>query len=170
MKRIVQIILIVLTVAFIFSGCGKDEPAGEGQLNGKVVNSSDCKDNLKSAGDPDNLSCADYSFDEQNSLLKIKHINAGFNCCPKKLYCDVWLSNDTIYVQEFEEAALCRCNCLYDLDIEIKGVNPQKYQVKFIEPYAEKQNKLVFEIDLNRKKTGKVCVKRNGYPWGLSGI
>ena len=170
MKRIVQIIAIVLIAGFIFNGCENENPAGEGQLSGKVVKSSDCKDNLKSAGDPDNLSCVDYEFDQQNNLLKMEHINAGFNCCPEKLYCEVWLSNDTIYIQEFEKSALCDCNCLYDLNIEIKGVEPQKYQVRFIEPYAGKQNKLIFEIDLNREKTGKVCVKRNGYPWGMSGM
>ncbi len=170
MKRIIQIITIVLISGFVFSGCKNGDTTEEMQISGKVVKSSDCKDNIKSAGDPDNLSCVEYGFDPQNNLLKMEHINAGFNCCPGKLYCDIWLSNDTIYIQEFEEAALCRCNCLYDLDIEIKGVESQKYQVKFIEPYAEKQNKLIFEIDLTRKKTGKVCVKRNGYPWGMSEI
>jgi hypothetical protein len=100
--------------------------------------------------------------------LTVKHINAGFNCCPDSLYCKVDLEGDTILIQELENSTLCHCNCLYDLVIEIKGIDLKKYHVKFIEPYVADQNKLLFEIDLTEDSTGSYCVTRQQYPWGIN--
>jgi hypothetical protein len=55
--------------------------------------------------------------------LTLKHVDAGFSCCPDSLYCNIGLKGDTILIQEFEKTAVCKCNCLYDLDIEINGVD-----------------------------------------------
>jgi len=114
------------------------------------------------------FSCSEYLFDKENNKLTLKHINAGFNCCPDSLYCIVELKSDTILIQEFEKSAPCRCNCLYDLDIEIGSVDLKKYQIKFIEPYVADHNELLFEIDLTKNSTGSYCVTRKQYPWGVN--
>ena len=166
------IVIFLITGLFIYS-C-ENEKTGSEQLKitGNLVNNSPCKNELKSNSGvfdtPDSLSCVEYSFDDSNNKLIIKHINAGFNCCPESLYCDVSLSNDTVIIQEFEAAALCDCDCLFDLDIELNGVSPQNYHIRFIEPYVENLEKLVFDIDLSKDKEGSFCVTRKGYPWGMN--
>jgi len=109
----------------------------------------------------------DYSFNANTNTLTITHINAGFNCCPDSLYCKISKNIDTIIIQEFEKIPQCNCNCLYDLDIEINGVESKKYQIKFVEPYVGEQGKLEFEIDLKNNEIGSYCVTRKQYPWGI---
>ncbi len=167
MRNINVLGYIVLVSLFVFTSCKKSEES-DNNLSGTLTAYSDCKNGTKSAGVPDNKSCAEYSFDKQTQLLKINHINAGFNCCPDKLYSTIWFSNDSIYIQESEAAALCRCNCLYDLKFEIDDVEQKTYTVVFIEPYAKDQNKLIFDIDLKKSDTGKFCVLRKKYPWGIN--
>jgi hypothetical protein len=102
-----------------------------------------------------------------SKILIFKHINAGFNCCPEGFYCNVSLKNDTIVIEEFENSSLCDCNCLFDLDIEVKGVETKTYQIKFIEPYCGDQAKLEFPVNLAVLKDGIFCVTRTRYPWGI---
>jgi len=114
---------------------------------------------------PDSQSCVEYAFDHDARRLILKHINAAFNCCPESLWCMVTYQNDTIIIQEFEKNMGCKCNCLYDLDIEIEGVEPGKYQIRLVEPYVGNQEKLNFELDIRTKKQGRFCVLRTIYPW-----
>lgn len=144
---------------------GNEEPLA---LSGKVISHSECKNfgsNSTRLTSGSSSSCVDYRFDAAAKKLFIKHINAGFNCCPDSLYCAVKMSNDTIIIKEFESKSLCKCNCLYDLDIGIEGVRPQKYVIKFIEPYCGDQEQIVFGVDFSSQTEGSYCVKRNHYPW-----
>ena len=111
-------------------------------------------------------SCVEYAFDRDNGKLILRHLNAPFNCCPDSLWCTVILKNDTIIIQEFEKNKGCKCDCLYDLDIEIEGIEPGKYQLQLIEPYVEEQNEICFEMDLLNHKQGSYCVNRTQYPYG----
>ena len=95
------------------------------------------------------------------------HVNTGFNCCPQGFYCNLSLKNDTIIIEEFENSSLCDCNCLYDLNIEVKGVGAKKNQFKFIEAYCGEQEKLEFPIDLPALEQGSYCVTKTNYPWGI---
>ena len=115
----------------------------------------------------DNVFCVEYSYDGNIDKLLIKHINARFNCCPGTLSVDNTYSNDTIIIQEFESAQLCNCNCLFDLDIEIVGIEPMPYQIIFIEPYCGNQEHLIFKVDFSILEDGTYCVSRNQYPWGI---
>ena len=169
-----KIFLLIFTIVisfFVFSCKKENKKNNQLSLTGELVNHSECKNKKKlikgSSEIPDSISCIDYSFDEANNKLTIKHINAGFNCCPDSLYCDVILNNDTIMIQEFEKDGLCNCDCLYDLNIEIIGVASQKYYIKIDEPYRRKQAELSFKIDLTKNKAGSYCVIRNQYPWGI---
>lgn len=115
---------------------------------------------------PDSQSCIEFAFDQDNRMLIIKHINAGFNCCPESLWCTVTYRNDTILIQEFEKQQGCKCTCLYDLDLEVAGVESGKYHLRIIEPYLGAQNPLVGLMDIQTSKTGNFCVWRTIYPWG----
>jgi len=169
MKTIIYSIFAGVAILLLVISCENEkENAKQLVLSGKILSHSDCKD-LKSDlvfFTTDSLSCAEYSFDSSTNKLFIKHINAGFNCCPDSLYCNVTVSNDTIIIQEFESKQQCNCNCLYDLDIVIYGVDSRNYQIKFIEPYSGNQEQIIFAVDFSAQKEGSYCVIRNSYPWG----
>lgn len=165
MKKYNKLILLTVFCFFTFIRC--EENLTGKRLNGKLISNSDCKSFLKS-NFPDSVSCIEYAWNDTNNTLTINHINAGFNCCPESLYCKVSLNNDTIFIQEFEKKALCDCNCLYDLTIEIKDIAAKKYTLNIIEPYAQGLNPLCFDINLNTNKTGFYSVIRKQYPWGLN--
>ncbi|PIQ30460.1 MAG: hypothetical protein COW63_09760 [Bacteroidetes bacterium CG18_big_fil_WC_8_21_14_2_50_41_14] len=171
MKALIHSVLATAFIAVLVLGCKNEQvnndPTG---ISGRLLRNSACKD-LKSTATTnalsDSLSCAEYQFDASTHQLTIKHLNAGFNCCPGILSCKVTSSSDTIVIQEFEESQLCSCNCLFDLEIEIVGVEAGKYVIKFIEPYCGNQTLLVFDVDLEGDPEGSFCVIRNQYPWGI---
>jgi len=175
MKTIIYSLLIVSLFGLLVISCEKNnDNNSQLTITGQLISNSTCKNDLKSTSQiitiSDSLSCVEYSFDKGKNKLTLNHINAGFNCCPDSLYCKVELKGDTIQIQEFERTAQCLCNCLYDLDIEIYGVDLRKYRIKFIEPYVSDQNKLIFDIDLVNNKDGSYCVIRKQYPWGMDSI
>ncbi len=116
---------------------------------------------------PDTLSCVQYSYDKDKQTLMLQHINAGFNCCPKKIKCEIKTINDTIELKAIEEEAMCDCNCLYDITFTISDLPPGKYVLKFIEPYVGNSEKLIFNVDLNKLYVGEFCFARKSYPWGM---
>lgn len=171
MKQKIVFVLIVLAAIFFIDACEKEKEEKSGLVfSGELTSHTGCK-SFKTTGVlsdiPDTLTCVNYTFDALTNKLVIKHINAGFNCCPDILYCIITLNSDTIIIQENEKEALCNCNCLFDLDMEITGVETSKYQVRFIEPYAGDQEELQFEMDLTKHPDGSVCVVRKQYPWGV---
>lgn len=165
---------MVSLIGIVIISCEKDNNNKQLIITGQLISNSTCKNDLKSNSQitetSDSLSCVEYSFDNEKNKLTLKHLNAGFNCCPDSIYCKVELNGDTILIQEFEKTAQCHCNCLYDLNIEINGVVLKKYQVKFEEPYVAEQNKLVFEIDLTKDQNGTYYVTRKQYPWGMDSL
>jgi hypothetical protein len=173
MKTSVFGLFVTLVIIFLIYSCEKENNK-QMALKGQLISKSSCKSNLKSTiritETPDSLSCIDYSFDNSINKLTIKHINAGFNCCPDSVYCNVSLNSDTIIINEIEQDGLCSCDCIYDLGIEINGINPKAYQIKLIEPYANDQAKLLFRIDLSKEMTGSFCVTRKEYPWGMQSL
>lgn len=144
------------------------------EFTGKLINNSTCKNELKLESYeptiPDSLSCIEYNFNNAANTLKIKHINAGFNCCPDSLYVQSALEGNVITIQEYESNALCDCNCLYDLDIELNGIEAKEYQIVFIEPYAADQQEIIVDIDLSINIEGDFCVTRKYYPWGINSM
>ncbi|MBN1145198.1 MAG: hypothetical protein JXA72_12285 [Bacteroidales bacterium] len=171
MKTKISCLVLALMAATMLYQCEKEKQT-DTTLTGKLVKTSECKDFLKSAlvveTIADTLSCLQYQYDAENHKLAVKHVNTGFNCCPDELYCAFSLISDTIVIKESEKSALCHCNCLYDMDIEITGVDARKYQVKVVEPYAVNMDKLIFEVDLVQEPEGSFCVTRKTYPWGVS--
>lgn len=160
---------LVFTV-FLFSACEKVNE--EKKINGTVISQSDCKA-FKTGNNAsvvaDTLSCVSYRFNSTENKLLLTHQNTGFNCCPGEISCKISFDNDTILIAEFEETNACDCNCLFDIDIDISGIEDKVYFLKFIEPYCGEQEKLEFEIDLSNKPDGTYCAYRNSYPWGIIG-
>jgi hypothetical protein len=171
MKALIYSALPVFLIAFLVFSCEKDKDNNSSlTLTGKLINMSACK-NLKSdelkSSISDTLTCINYHYDDTINTLTIKHINAGFNCCFDSVYCHVSIINDTIVIQEIEKDPNCYCDCLFDLDIEVSGVVLKKYQIRFIEPYSGEQEKIKFELDLTKQRSGSYCVTRKLYPWGM---
>lgn len=177
MKASIYSFLVFSLIGLITLSCDKENENNKSKqlvLTGELINNSTCKYELKTStvvtSTPDSLSCVEYCFDAENNKLTLKHINAGFNCCPGSLYIQTSLNGNTIIIQEYEANALCDCNCLYDLDIELNGVVAEKYQIIFIEPYAIDQQEILFEVDLDNNSEGEYCVTRNLYPWGVQSM
>lgn len=168
MKTKLSYLVLALMAGILLYQCEKENQT-ETSLEGVLVKHSACKSSVKSAETTaDTLSCLQYHYDVENHKLTVKHINAGFNCCPGELYCSFSMISDTIVIKELEKSPLCNCNCLFDLDMEITGVDARKYQVKVVEPYAEELEKLVFEVNLAQESEGSFCVTRKTYPWGVA--
>lgn len=162
---------VAFFLAFLFMiSCEKETEEYLGSIDGEIVSHTQCKQSKAftlALQYENNESCIKYLYVPESKKLELTHINAGFNCCPDSLYCSISTSKDTIIIEEFEKSALCDCNCLYDLDIEVRGVVPGKYYIKVVEPYCGVQKKLIFEIDLTSGNSGIYCVKRDQYPWGI---
>ncbi len=168
MKKTLFLILAYSLIIILTPSCEKDDNSSENtNFSGELIKHSKCKERgpISVREDTaDTLSCVKYLFD--NNKLKLKHINAGFNCCPDSLYVNASLNGDTIVIKEFEASNNCKCECLYDLNIELTGLDTKKYHVKFVEPYVKKQKEILFDIDLKNDDEGKFCVVRKNYPWG----
>lgn len=165
MKNEILVLLSLLLMSLFFSGCETEKK----QITATLTDHSGCKV-LKSASVDDVSgaeSCISYSYNSSTGILSVTHNNAAFNCCPGELECDVIVVGDTLVIKEKEEAALCDCDCLYDLSIEVRNLDMESYIIKIVEPYCGDQQQLIFGIDLANKPTGSFCVKRNSYPWGL---
>ena len=162
-----KIILILFPVFFTLVSCNdENNPNIEQSIAGKVVHSTGCKTS-KSLSIENNQSCLQYVYDEVSRTLHLTHVNAGFNCCPGDISCNINMANSVISIIEKEEAAMCNCNCLFDIDIDVYQVDKAKYTIKLVEPYVGDQEILEFDIDLNNTISGEFCVERNIYPWGV---
>ncbi|HUW93712.1 MAG TPA: hypothetical protein VMV74_11160 [Bacteroidales bacterium] len=166
MKKDAFLILPFLLFSLFIPGCETENQ----QVKATLTDHSGCK-LLKSATEndiPNTQSCISYSYDSSSGTLSLTHINAGFNCCPGKLSCDIDIVGDTLVIIEKEESALCDCDCLYDLYIDVSNLDKQSFIVKVIEPYCGDQQKLIFEVNILHKPSGSFCAVRMQYPWGIA--
>jgi hypothetical protein len=171
MKTYLKIFAIAITAAALITACETVDP--QSTISGKLISNTNCKSNeisIVESEKSDTLSCIEYEYEAEDKILHLKHINAGFNCCPGEITCNISTSKDTIIVQELEKSALCNCNCLFDLNIDISGVEEQKYVIKIKEPYCGDQQKLYIMLFLDKDKEGTICVTRKQYPWGMSQV
>jgi hypothetical protein len=67
--------------------------------------------------------CVEYEYDGR-SVLRLKHVDAGFNCCPGTISADIDIDGREILITERESSSLCDCNCLFDVNYEIVAVAP----------------------------------------------
>lgn len=143
---------------------------------GRLIGSTDCKahpvangaESAPAGGTPPDQDCLEYEYDGV-SILLLKHVNAGFNCCPDSFAAEFHLAGDTIAIGETEWLTHpCMCLCLFDLDYEIVNLPPRHYTIKIKEPYLwEGAQVLEFTVDLSSSPSGNYCVYRDRYPWGI---
>ncbi len=167
MKKVIYLLLTASFIGAILFSCENDRRI----LVGSITSHSECKSSkaaMTADVTSDTLSCISYLYDASAKKLSITHINAGFNCCPGRLWIESSIESNTVIISEFERAAQCDCNCLFDLNIEIYGLESKTYQVKFKEPYSGDEPHLIFEMDLLNNPEGSFCVTRKHYPWGMS--
>lgn len=90
------------------------------------------------------------------------HVNAAFNCCLEDIVCEFSFEGDTIFIDEtgiLANGQGCFCECLYDLEIEITGLEPSIYTVSL--PALEE----TIVLDLRAPTSGIHCEPRDRYPW-----
>ncbi len=166
MKKHISIYLSALIVLAL-SSCSDNQPVAAGLLGVTECKSFDKSANLNTETDSDSVSCIEYEYDNVNKILRLKHINAGFNCCPGEITADIYFKSDTLIIEEFESESLCDCNCLYDLEFEVGNLPGKVFIIKMVESYIGDNEKIEKTIDLNISQSGKFCVTREYYPWGM---
>ena len=78
--------------------------------------------------------------------------------------------NRTILIEETEDLSkgACKCECLYDLDMNVDNVEAKQYIVKFIEPNVYPGDPAIeFTIDLAQQTSGVFEVARTKGVWGM---
>jgi hypothetical protein len=116
------------------------------------------------------MSCAEWAYSGAESILRLTHVNAAFNCCPGDITADIRIENDTITIVEHESQSMCDCSCLYTLQFEIRNLQPGAYAIRFVEPYVPPGDELLqFSADLAVLPQGIACAYRPHYPWGYQG-
>jgi hypothetical protein len=138
---------------------------------GRLVGRTNCKnfgarDAGAAAAPTSSQECVEYRYDGR-SVLTIKHVNAGFNCCPGTITADIRVEGGAIRIKESESSSLCDCNCLYDVDYEIANLAPGAWRISVTGPYqSEDDPPLEFFADLRGEVSAAFCVARTHYPWG----
>ncbi len=108
--------------------------------------------------------CIEYTY-IQESILLLKHVNAGFNFCPV-IETDAAIENGAITIVEREVEGLCDCYCLFDLYYIIVNLSPGEYAISVVEPYLQEGDEtLKVTVDLEETPSGIHCLERNHSPW-----
>jgi hypothetical protein len=147
--------------------CESYEPG----VTGSIIDHSACKSNSINSSQAltdSTQDCIDWSYDGSN-VLTLKHINAGFNCCPI-IAANISIAGDTILIDEIDslDNGGCSCLCLFDVDYEIVGLSPGEYRVVIEEPYRPDSDAVLdIWIDLESTSNDSACVSRSAYPWSL---
>jgi hypothetical protein len=170
-KAIISGVLCVVCAAACvwLGGCKKNSDVQADPI-GVLLQYNGCKQFLDSIQDnglvpgPQN-DCIEYQYNG-NGTLTLRHINAGFNCCPGEITATIEFDNTVITITEREREQGCRCLCLFDLDYEIDNLAPGQYTIRVIEPYVSSNDQaLEFTVNFTSTPSGNICLTRNNYPW-----
>jgi len=145
-----------------------DEPFLKAKA-GRILDHTDCKDTEIGSKVPYSASdeCVTYNYYMNYLILQLSHRNAGFNCCPEKITASYYFSDDTIKIFEKQAKAGCRCECLYDVNYEIRNIRPGIYHLEIYGPITDGINKPQFSCVLNipNDSDSTFCMTRGFYPW-----
>jgi len=166
-------ILAILIAVFLFAfGSCKEKVITPGLSPIMIFkNYQGCKTFAANAGleagfHSSNVECIEYEYDGEGHLI-LKHINAGFNCCPGEIGADFSVTGNMIYIEDWEKEQGCFCRCLFDLEYEILELEPGEYTIEVKGPYiVATDEELKFTVKLFGSCSGTFCVIRTHYPWG----
>lgn len=165
-------IVVCMCISLVtISGCKK---SADGQLtpNGALLQSNGCKQFVTNAsGLVDDYvpgpeeDCIEYQYNGTGTLV-LRHINAGFNCCPGEIRADIEFNGNVITITEKEVEQGCDCLCLFDLDYEIINLAPGEYTLRVIGLYVDANDQpLELTLQFPSQNSGTYCLQRNYYPW-----
>ncbi len=157
---------VVYLIAYIFSS--GPEPCAYENPSGGLVGHSGCKGPFGRPSAPPDQDCLEWVYDGI-SVLQIRHVNEGLNCCPVIL-ADITVQGNEIAIEEIDSLynGGCVCLCLFDVDYEIVNLAPGEYFITVVEPYVPpSQEPLEFIVDLRTSPSGSYCIYRDFYPWGI---
>ena len=171
MVRSVIHTLAILALCMVMVACEEEQlPPSDAdpEISGNLVRVEGCKTSFTKDAAGSNSSCMRFEYDAATRLLKLRHVNAGFNCCPEEIKADIAVEKGVIRIVESEVGPNCRCNCLFDLYMEVEEVPATVFIVTVEEPLRNEKEKVIeFTIDLRTETQGEHCVPRNSYPWGM---
>jgi len=155
----------------VISCSSSTDPGNTDQSTGAVTRFSECK-SPSAAASADSVGrdqdCIEYTYDGA-SVLTLKHVNAGFNCCPDSLGATFGFDGAVITITEVAWVSQgCNCLCLFDMDFRITGVPPGRYTIRVGEvELGEGVEILQMTVNLTSAGSGQHCLTRDHYPWGL---
>jgi hypothetical protein len=159
-------------VLYLISYLYKGGPT-PGSPVGILLNYSGCKEFQKGTAidsTPPDQDCIEYQYDG-SSVLLLKHVNAGFNCCPDDILADITIEDNVITIEEDESLEIsggCDCICLFDVNYRISNLPPGEYTIRVYGMYLQEGDEILeFTVDLASSPSGIYCVYREYYPWGI---
>lgn len=167
-----SLIIFIVISLFTFGSCAKNAVTPEVQSVGVLTSYEGCKSfaavtGLEADLHGNAIECIEYEYDGE-AVLILKHINAGFNCCPGKIDATISVTKNMIVIEDKEEEQGCFCRCLFDLRYEILDLKPGEYTIAVRGPYIEETDeRLIFNVELSGPSSGTFCVNRMHYPWGV---
>ncbi len=169
-KGIILCFLVVI-ICFIVGtgGCKKNEEI-QVDPTGVLLQYDGCKQfqgnsNMSQVLVASTNDCLQYQYDGQ-STLTLKHVNAGFNCCPGEITAEIEFNRNLITITESEQEQGCRCLCLFDLDYKVINLSPGRYTIRVTEPYVDEHDQVLeCTLELFSATSGSYCLERNDYPW-----
>jgi hypothetical protein len=170
-KKVAIIVFLTTLFLLIFMSCKKSVYTPDVDPTATLESYNGCKsfqggtDRGESQVDS-RKECIEYEYDGE-SILKLKHVNSGFNCCPGKIVAEIEINDKIITIEEKETGPLCHCLCLFDVNYKISNLKPGVYEIQIKCPcHGEGERPIEFTVNLYVPTSGTHCVNRTHYPWG----
>jgi hypothetical protein len=159
-KRFFYLLPAIVLAAGIWFSCERSGNNGDPYITTSYDMKCKGNDLLLKGSTASDYPCINYGYDG-DSVLTFTHTNASFNCCPESFKVDIEVKGDSLIITEDDSKQLCKCNCIYDLEIKVHELSAGTNHVKIVEPYfQEAWPKLLFDIDLKKEPEGRFCVTR----------
>ena len=171
-RKFLGILCVMICLELVtISGCKKSSDVEQFPA-GVLLQSNGCKQFLAdAAGQLENFApgpyedCLEFHYNGTDTLV-LKHINAGFNCCPGEITAEIYFHSSLITITEREQEHGCDCLCLFDLDYEVVDLVPGVYTLRIIEPYVEEGDQVLeLTLELWSATSDTFCLQRDYYPW-----
>jgi hypothetical protein len=136
---------------------------------GSIRSHSDCKGISGKIQNefPSSDECIMYQYYPKERILYIAHKNSGMNCEPGKITAKISIKDDIISINENQEKNGAKCNCLYDIDYDLRNIDAKVFLLSVSGPIIDGVNIPSFScyIDLTQHSYGTFCLNRGFYPW-----